>query len=756
MRREASDALMPEKHEPGPGKPCPEHATGGISVRRYAYGCSAAIAISGVAFAWMVTGGTFQFLQSLPFSDFYDVQARSWLRGTWSMPAGVLSIEGIRIGGHTFMYYGPVPAALRLPVLLITHRLDGRLTEPSLLIAFLLALVFSSLLSWRVRRLVRGSVPVSVIEAVLTAGLIVVIGLGTVLFFLGSTAQVYEEAELWGATFTLGAFYALVGFLELPGTGRLVATGALATLAMLTRGSVGAGPLVAIAAVALVYLLVWMSDRAPRWQSMVRRLTRLSGVRVAGAPGRFGIGLLAAAGIPLALYVTINEIKFATPFSIPLNRQVLTSEDPHRRAVLAANGGSLFGLKFLPTNLLQFIRPDALAISPVFPWIFFPGKALVLGHVLYTTRDWTSSIPASMPVLFLLGVLGLVLVYRPTSHRARITSRSADVAEVTTGSAVTAGSPGPGVTALRLPLLGAAAGTGGILIIGFIAERYLADAMPFLVLAALPGWHYLMERWPRSGGGRGRQWVWRAGGALLAVLALFELWTTFSLSLFYQRELGPEVTIPQRAGMVSFQEQVHRSLVGGPAPDVRFVSKLPSHAAPLDLAVVGNCAAVYQFDGTSWQPVELGRGGGALLLEASFVPEDRGRRQPLLVTGGSTPQDVVAVTWEGGDLYSFSYYFAGSAFHGVGRTWYTEAPVVVPPGPHKVQVDLVTELGQIYITVGGSPVFSLLYPVAPPDVVRLGSAPPGIPTTPLFAGRVRALPVPTPICNGLENHRHPG
>jgi len=91
------------------------------------------------------------------------------------------------------------------------------------------------------------------------------------------------------------------------------------------------------------------------------------------------------------------------------------------------------------------------------------------------------------------------------------------------------------------------------------------------------------------------------------------------------------------------------------------------------------------------------RAGGALLLEATFVPEDRGH-----------------------------------------------------------QVDLVTELGQIYITVGGSPVFSLLYPVAPPDVVRLGSAPPGIPTTPLFAGRVRALPVPTPICNGLEQHRHPG
>ena len=89
-----------------------------------------------------------------------------------------------------------------------------------------------------------------------------------------------------------------------------------------------------------------------------------------------------------------------------MNRQVISYESVHRQAVLAANGGSLFGLKFLPTNLLQFARPDALTVTRTFPWIFFPGKALVLGHLLYDTRDWTSSVPASMPVLFLLAVVG--------------------------------------------------------------------------------------------------------------------------------------------------------------------------------------------------------------------------------------------------------------------------------------------------------------------------------------------------------------
>jgi hypothetical protein len=748
----------------GPGVPPPatHRRDSETSARRFLYGSTVGITIAGAAFAWMVTGGTFQFFRSVPFSTFYDVQARSFLHGTWSMPARVLSIEGIRTGGRTDMYFGPVPALFRLPVLIFTHRLDGRLTEPSLLIGFVVALVFASLLSWRVRGMIRGAAPVSRFEAALTAAIIVVIGLGSVLFFLGATAQVYEEAEMWGAALALGSFYALVGFLNRPSAGRLVATGVLTTLALLTRGSVGAGPVVALGLAAAVYLLAWMATRVPRWQPTIQRLPRAFGIQVADPPGRFGVGLVAAMAIPVVLYVAINEIKFGTLFSIPLNRQVATLTNAHQQAVLAANGGSLFGLKFLPTNLLQFARPDALTLTRLFPWVFFPGKALVLGHLLYDLRDWTSSVPASMPVLFLLAVLGVVSVFRPARLRGRFARLRGRFAAPGSGIAPAGPEPAtiegalaaPGIAGLRLPLVGSVAGTAGMLVIAFIAERYLSDAMPMLLLAALPGWHVVMRRWVGPGTIPTPKVVRTVGAAVLVVLALFELWTTFSLSLFYQRELGSAITIPQRAGMVSFQEQVDQTLVGGPAPGVRFAPTLPTHAEALDLAVIGNCAGVYQFDGKSWQPVELGAHGGALLLNVDFPRTELGRRQPLLVTGGATPQDVVAVTWEGGDLYRFSYLFDGSAFGGTGRDWYTEPAVAVAPGqPHRVQVDLVTGLGQIYITVDGSPVFSLLYPVAPPNGVRLGSAPPSISTTPVFAGRVRSLPVPTPICNDLERRR---
>jgi hypothetical protein len=523
-----------------------------------------------------------------------------------------------------------------------------------------------------------------------------------------------------------------------------MATGVLTALALLTRVSVGLGIIVAIGLATALYLFAALAVRAPRYLRRARQLALALGVRVADAPGKFSGGLLAAMGIPLAIYVAINEIKFDTPFSVPLNHQVYSFENAHRQAVLASNGGSLFGLKYLPSSLLQFARPDALSVIRQFPWIFFPGKALLLGHPIYDTRDWTASVPASMPVLFLLGLVGVVVVFRPARFRSPVVTVPSRSAPAT----VTEAPPTLGMAALRLPLVGAAAGTAGILTIAFIAQRYLADVTPLLLLAGLAGWHFVLDRRFRING-----MVRTIGVTLLAVLVLFELWTTFSLSLFYQRELGPVVTIAQRAGLVTFQQQVDRSVVGSPTSGVQFVPRLPTSAPALNLAVVGDCASVYQFDGNSWQPVELGAAGGARQLEVTFPRTSRGRRQPLLVTGGATPQDVVAVTWEGGDRYSFSYRFAQPLFGQPAQGWYSEPAVVVAPGPHQVQVDLDTRIHQVFVTMDGALVFSLLTPVAPPTAVRLGSVPPSITTTPVFAGRIQPLPVPTPICHQLERDR---
>ena len=74
-------------------------------------------------------------LPSRIFSNFFDTQAESFLRGDLAVPTGSLGIEGFRHDGHEYTYFGPLPAILRLPVAARTQSLDGRLTAPSMLLA---------------------------------------------------------------------------------------------------------------------------------------------------------------------------------------------------------------------------------------------------------------------------------------------------------------------------------------------------------------------------------------------------------------------------------------------------------------------------------------------------------------------------------------------------------------------------------------------------------------------------------------------
>ena len=208
-----------------------------------------------------------------------------------------------------------------------------------------------------------------------------------------------------------------------------------------------------------------------------------------------------------------------------------------------------------------------------------------------------------MPVLFLLAVVGVVVAFRPSRSPGR------DLAHAHAHARRAEAPATPRIAALRVPLVGAAAGTVGILTIAFIAERYLADVMPLLLLAALCGWHVVIDRWGRITGKRRV-----VGAALLAVLALFQLWTSFSLSLFYQRELGPVITIPQRAGLVSVQQRIDESLFGG--PDARRGVRDPV-AGPCNATGPGGDREVHR-----GLPVRRGTPGRRSSWEPAAVPSD--------------------------------------------------------------------------------------------------------------------------------------
>ena len=47
-------------------------------------------------------------------SNFYEIQARSWLHGHWDADAGAYLFERFKVDGRYYTYFGPWPALLRL------------------------------------------------------------------------------------------------------------------------------------------------------------------------------------------------------------------------------------------------------------------------------------------------------------------------------------------------------------------------------------------------------------------------------------------------------------------------------------------------------------------------------------------------------------------------------------------------------------------------------------------------------------------
>src|SRR5690606_32556036 len=123
-------------------------------------------------FAYVLLVGRSE-LTAAPTGDFYDLQVRAWFDGRWDIPPvrdddgrvrtdalgnpiTPLSIEAIVVDGRAYLYYGPVPSLLRVPVLAATDALDGETTQPAMAAAFLVAMAGVTVLHWRIRALVRG------------------------------------------------------------------------------------------------------------------------------------------------------------------------------------------------------------------------------------------------------------------------------------------------------------------------------------------------------------------------------------------------------------------------------------------------------------------------------------------------------------------------------------------------------------------------------------------------------------------------
>lgn len=477
-------------------------------------------------------------------SNFYDIQARALLHGHLSVPVHSFGIEGFVLDGRTYMYFPPFPALLRIPLLLVTDRLDGRLTAPSMLLAWSVLAAATVWLIWNVRFLVRGSSPVSRLEAVLSA-LLLMTGLGgSVIVFDAALPWVYHEVYLWATALTVATLASLLAVARRPTMRRVALATGLALGVILTRTTSGWAM-----CLTLVAFGAWLAVR----QAPARRVGI---VLVAGGVGALVVG------------AAVNWAKFRHPYMFPLERQEWTALNARRRLALRMNGGTITGRQFFLTSLVNYFRPDGIRFVPYFPFVTLPADpGRPYGGAFLDQWYRTGSVPSFMPLLFLSTVWGFVSLARRSVSNA--------------------------IGPLWITLLGALAVVGGVMFYGYVSHRYTSEFLPVLIIGSTIGIVDLAHRLHAR-----RRSLKRVAVAVTVALAAFGILASMAVGVHAAR------TTYRGAGLVDFVDLQARTadLTGHLDDIVRRSDTLPDDGPADQLLVVRDCDALYLATGDAYEP----------------------------------------------------------------------------------------------------------------------------------------------------------
>lgn len=507
---------------------------------------------------WDLWSGSVSTLRGVAYDNFYDLQARALFHGHLYLPNGSMGIEAFVHNGRDYTYFGLFPSLIRMPVMLLTSRFDGQLTAPSMLAAWALTALFSGLMLWRIRVLMRGDAPVGRVEATGFGVLVATIMAGSVVVYLAATPFVFNEDFAWSIPLTLGSLFALLGVLQRPSWGRVVASGLLILCTNLNRSPTGWGCSIAALLVAGWFALGKEGAEHRRW----------------------AIPTLAAGVLPFLAGCVVTYAKFGIPIGLPMADQVWASVNAHRRYFLAANGGKAFSFAFLPSTISAYFQPVGMRISGIFPFLSPPAAPApwLAGAVLDQSYP-TASFTDTSPLLFILACWGVITAARPRA--------------------------GGRVRLIWFALIGAAAGASGVLLWGYISQRYLGDLLPFFIIAAGIGLVDLMRRLES----RSRRAKVAALGAI-ATVGVYCIAANVAIASFPVSQW----TMAQNARFVSVEKSWS---IDSLASTVERGATLPYWAPAGQLFAMDNCSGLYistgnemkdvpgqQIEHYTWKPVE--------------------------------------------------------------------------------------------------------------------------------------------------------
>lgn len=475
-----------------------------------------AIFISLCVCFWFATWGEGDLFYPEHLCGFYDAQARSLLAGRLDVPPEAIEFEAFIHDGKTYGYFGIAPALLRVPLVLLFAKMDGRWSRLLMLAGVGVGLVcaYRIVLAAGAGQTLAGRKPLIFLFLLMA-------GIGATPVFIVSRCYVYHEAILWGAVFSLLFADRLLAYLARPRASTLLTAAVFAFMAFHSRATGGAG---AVGAMGLLGVMLAIRMR--------RRSTDPADFSpsMPGPVDRPGLHLLVVAFsliVIIGVYLAVNYGRFGTFDGVPVRYYRMYMTNPVRMKI---TGGRQFHVENFASSFASYFGGRGISFRSEFPWVYMVDRAQVIGSPALDVVEPYASVPWAMPGLFLLALAG--------------------------AWPVLAGS-WPAAARLRLPALALLIGGGVVLFTVGITQRYLHDFYPAIVLLSAAGLVRLM----RSGAGRSMDSGARAGApagamevasrrrhfpravgqpikvAALGALALVSIANNCAFALVFQREV---------------------------------------------------------------------------------------------------------------------------------------------------------------------------------------------------------------------------
>ncbi|WP_426167514.1 hypothetical protein [Sandarakinorhabdus sp. DWP1-3-1] len=230
-----------------------------------------AFVVPAIAYLAIITRGTFDLFGPVYAWQAYNYLALALADGRQDIPAEAIAAEGVYIGGKVYMYYGIIPALLRIPLMPF---LDLREVPVSRLVSLFMLLVGQFAMQWTILRVAAVHGRTAFIDRFVTVALSIILWFGSAAMLLLPNPdlyyQPYSAAHMVSSVFFALLVYDLLVVGRAPRGARLMAYAVLAGLGVYTRQTYAIG----LYAVTLVLLLPdlaeWRRARGPALGAAVR------------------------------------------------------------------------------------------------------------------------------------------------------------------------------------------------------------------------------------------------------------------------------------------------------------------------------------------------------------------------------------------------------------------------------------------------------------------------------------------------------